>query len=295
MVDRSVAVKRKAQQLLQKGDVNGAIAEYEKLFEGGDKDPYDFIVVADLLAKRGSMQESVRRYRQAVDEYAKTELYKNAIAVCKKILRISKEDLAIHRTLGELYAKEGLYGDAQIHYLEFAEGSIRRQDHDAALDVLDEVLKLSADNFDLSEKYVEIALRADQPERGGRELLRRAERAKLVGRLEEADQIRERVSTLAPSLLSSFPHPPDSAPPAGAKAGGATGGLVPPEMDAASGGDAGAGLVLGFEPSSRSMERELSTPAEPEPVEEEAVAASPEPKPKPQPQPRPKPTPEPEP
>jgi len=284
-----MAIKRKAQQLVQKGDVGGAIAEYEKLFEGGDKDPYDFIVVADLLAKRGSMQESVRRYRQAVDEYAKTELYKNAIAVCKKILRISKEDLAIHRTLGELYAKEGLYGDAQIHYLEFAEGSIRRQDHDAALDVLDEVLKLSADNFDLSEKYVEIALRADQPERGGRELLRRAERAKLTGRMDEAEAIRERVSTLAPSLLSSFPHPPDSAPPAGAKAGG----LVPTEMDAASGGDAGAGLVLGFEPSSRSMERELSTPAEPEAVEEEAVAASPEPEPAPQPQPKPKPKPAP--
>jgi len=207
-VDRSVAIKKKAQQLVQKGDVNGAIAEYEKLFEGGDKDPYDYIVVADMLAKRGSMQEAVRRYRQAIEEYAKTELYKNAIAVCKKILRISKEDLAIHRTIGELYAKEGLYGDAQIHYLEFAEGSIRRQDHDAALDVLDQVLKLSADNFDLSEKYVEIALRADQPERGGRELLRRAERAKLLGRLDEAESIRERVSTLAPSLLSSFQSAP---------------------------------------------------------------------------------------
>src|SRR5690349_20220044 len=158
------------------------------------------------------MQEAVRRYRQAIQEYSTAELYKNAIAVCKKILRISKEDLAIHRTLGELYAKEGLYGDAQIHYLEFAEGSIRRQEHDAALDVLDEVLKLSADNFELSEKYVEIAMRADQPERGGKELLRRAERARLLGRSEEAEQIRERVSTLAPALLQSFHAAPVAAP-----------------------------------------------------------------------------------
>ncbi|HXF58326.1 MAG TPA: tetratricopeptide repeat protein [Candidatus Saccharimonadales bacterium] len=213
-MDRSATIKKKAQGLVQKGDVNGAIAEYEKLFDSGDKDPYDFIVVADLLAKRGSMQEAVRRYRQAIDEYAKTELYKNAIAVCKKILRISKEDLAIHRTLGDLYGKEGLYGDAQIHYLEFAEGSIRRQEHDAALNVLDEVIKLSADNFDLSEKYVEIAMRADQPERGGKELLRRAERAKLLGRNDEAEQIRERVSTLAPGLLQSYHASPASAAPA---------------------------------------------------------------------------------
>src|SRR5947207_15765353 len=103
MVDRSVAVKRKAQQLLQKGDVNGAIAEYEKLFEGGDKDPYDFIVVADLLAKRGSMQEAVRRYRQAIEEYAKTELYKNAIPVCKKERLISKDSSDITTSMGRAY------------------------------------------------------------------------------------------------------------------------------------------------------------------------------------------------
>ncbi|TMQ60836.1 MAG: tetratricopeptide repeat protein [Candidatus Eisenbacteria bacterium] len=269
-----MAIKRKAQQLVQKGDVNGAIAEYEKLFEGGDKDPYDFIVVADLLAKRGSMQEAVRRYRQAVDEYAKSELYKNAIAVCKKILRISKEDLAIHRTLGELYAKEGLYGDAQIHYLEFAEGSIRRQDHDAALDVLDEVLKLSADNFDLSEKYVEIALRADQPERGGRELLRRAERAKLTGRIDEAEAIRERVSTLAPSLLTSFPGAPGAAVPVPTGAPGAPAQPARPEAGLEPGVEEAVDRGLGFEPSSRAIERELATPVAPPSQREEVAAAS---------------------
>jgi len=267
-VDRSVAIKKKAQQLVQKGDVNGAIAEYEKLFEGGDKDPYDFIVVADMLAKRGSMQEAVRRYRQAIDEYAKTELYKNAIAVCKKILRISKEDLAIHRTLGELYAKEGLYGDAQIHYLEFAEGSIRRQDHDAALDVLDQVLRLSADNFDLSEKYVEIALRADQPERGGRELLRRAERAKLLGRLDEAESIRERVSTLAPALLNAPPASPADAGPVAAADAAARGPVAAADAAARA-----PSPDTGFEPSSRAIEREMAVPEEsPPPAVEEAAA-----------------------
>ena len=200
-MDRNLAIKKKAQQLIAKGQIDAALAEFDRLFEGGDKDPYDFILVADLLAKRGSMQEAVRRYRQAVDEYSKADLFKNAIAVCKRILRISKEDLEIHKTLGQLYAKEGLYGDAIIHYLEYAEGSIRRQDHDAALDVLDEVLKLSPENRDLSEKYVEIAMRADQPERGGRELHRRAARAEHEGKSAEAAELRDRASTLAPGLV----------------------------------------------------------------------------------------------
>ena len=199
-MDRNLAIKKKAQQLIQKGQIDAALAEFDKLFAGGDKDPYDFILVADLLAKRGSMQEAVRRYRQAVDEYSNAELFKNAIAVCKKILRISKEDLQIHRSLGDLYAKEGLYGDAQIHYLEYAEGSIRRQEHESALDALDQVLSLSPDNEELSEKYVEIAMRGDQPERGGKELLRRADRAEQAGRRSAAQELRERASTLAPSM-----------------------------------------------------------------------------------------------
>ena len=204
-MDRNVAIKRRAQQLVAKGQIDAALAEFDKLFESGDKDPYDFILVADLLAKRGAMQEAVRRYRQAIAEYTKAELFKNAIAVCKKILRISKEDLEIHRSLGDLYAKEGLHGDAQIHYLEFAEGSIRRQDHSAALDVIDLVIQLSPENTDLSEKYVEIAMRADEPERGGRELLRRAEMLEQRGEMEEAKHLRERASTLAPGLTSEAP------------------------------------------------------------------------------------------
>jgi tetratricopeptide (TPR) repeat protein len=204
-VDRNVAIKKRAQLLVQKGQIDAALEEFDKLFESGDKDPYDFILVADLLAKRGAMQEAVRRYRQAITEYTKAELFKNAIAVCKKILRISKEDLEIHRSLGDLYAKEGLHGDAQIHYLEFAEGSIRRQDHEAALDVIELVLQLSPENTDLSEKYVEIAMRADEPERGGRELRRRAEMLEHRGEMDEARHLRERASTLAPGTSADGP------------------------------------------------------------------------------------------
>lgn len=250
-MDRNLAVKKRAQQLVQQGKIDAALEEFDKLFESGDKDPYDFILVADLLAKRGSMQEAVRRYRQAIEEYTKAELFKNAIAVCKKILRISKEDLEIHKSLGNLYAKEGLYGDAQIHYLEFAEGSIRRQDHEAALDVIDQVLQLSPENVDLSEKYIEIAMRADQPERGGKELLRRAERLEHRGEMDEAGSLRERASTLAPGMSvvvsKGKPAPePESEPEAGEPPG-----IDTPVQDQAQVGDV-------YEPSARSVMEELS-------------------------------------
>ncbi|MGH7681550.1 MAG: tetratricopeptide repeat protein [Candidatus Eiseniibacteriota bacterium] len=257
-MDRNVAVKKRAQQLVQQGKIDAALEEFEKLFDSGDKDPYDFILVADLLAKRGSMQEAVRRYRQAIEEYTKAELFKNAIAVCKKILRISKEDLEIHRSLGNLYAKEGLYGDAQIHYLEFAEGSIRRQEFEPALDAIEQVLQLSPENVDLSEKFIEIAMRADQPERGGKELLRRAERLEHRGEMDEAGSLRERASTLAPgmSVVVSKKSAPAPEPAPEAEPEAAPGATELSGIDTPVGDDAPAADV--FEPSARSVMEELS-------------------------------------
>ena len=261
-MDRNVAIKRRAQQFVQKGQIDAALAEFDKLFESGDKDPYDFILVADLLAKRGAMQEAVHRYRQAITEYTKAELFKNAIAVCKKVLRISKEDLEIHRSLGNLYAKEGLHGDAQIHYLEFAEGSIRRQDHGAALDVIELVIQLSPENTDLSEKYIEIAMRADEPERGGRELLRRAEMLEHRGEMDEARHLRERATTLSPGLsVAVSQEPGDTAESEEA-----------PESSFDEAEEPSASSESAYEPSARSVMDELA----PETLLTESEAEAPE-------------------
>src|SRR5439155_13232615 len=98
-------------------------------------------------------------------------------------------------------------------------------------------------------------LRADQPERGGRELLRRAERAKLTGRIDEAEAIRERVSTLAPSLLTSFPGTPGAAVPVPTGAPGAPAQPARPEAGLEPGVEEAVDRGLGFEPSSRAIER----------------------------------------
>jgi tetratricopeptide (TPR) repeat protein len=284
-VDRNIAIKRRAQELVQKGQIDAALAEFDKLFQSGDKDPYDFILVADLLAKRGAMQEAVRRYRQAIAEYTKAELFKNAIAVCKKVLRISKEDLEIHRSLGDLYAKEGLHGDAQIHYLEFAEGSIRRHDHSAALDVIELVIQLSPENTDLSEKYVQIAMRADEPERGGRELLRRAEMLEHRGEMGEARHLRERASTLAPGLADEAEEAADDAgeSEASEEAAEPEASAEEPEGVVLEEPEAPAPLESAYEPSARSVMDQLMPDAmvtegeaPPETEESGEAAAAPE-------------------
>ena len=37
-MDRSLAIKKRAQQFVQKGQIDAALAEFDRLFESGDKD-----------------------------------------------------------------------------------------------------------------------------------------------------------------------------------------------------------------------------------------------------------------
>jgi tetratricopeptide (TPR) repeat protein len=118
-LDKIVSIKRKAQRFVQSGDVAKAVAEYESLVESGEMDPYDFVYLGDLLVKINRPGHAVDRYRDAIAAYERVGLYKNAIAVGKKILRIRPESFDIHRLVGNLYFLEGLFNDSLYYYMQF--------------------------------------------------------------------------------------------------------------------------------------------------------------------------------
>jgi tetratricopeptide (TPR) repeat protein len=132
-LEKAIDIKRRAQRCLQGGDLAGAVNEYEKLTRAEDSEPINFVLLADLLFKRGDSTEAVRRYLQAVDAYAAAGLYKNAIAVCKKMTRLSLASGVILQRLAELHALDGLTTEATLYYQELAEFQAHeRRFHEAA-------------------------------------------------------------------------------------------------------------------------------------------------------------------
>jgi tetratricopeptide (TPR) repeat protein len=121
-VERGIQIKRRARRLVQTGEIAAALQEYEKLFTSGECDPYDYVAAGDLHVRRGQKEQAIERYVEAANAYGAVGLYKNAIAVLKKVLRTDPGRRDVHLTLAELFALEGLAGDAARHYLEFARG-----------------------------------------------------------------------------------------------------------------------------------------------------------------------------
>jgi tetratricopeptide (TPR) repeat protein len=197
-VEKTLEIKRRAQKRLQAGDVDGAVAEYEKLLGSEEADPYVFVTLGDLLFKKGQRDEAGRRYREAAQSYERSGLIKNAIAVCKKMVRLGLETADTTRYLGELHAQDGLTSEATVYFIQFADHSLSVGERRAAADALDRAAHLTPENPHTWERLGELWGLEGESLRGAQALLKAAEANERVGQANEAARLRDRAEAMHP-------------------------------------------------------------------------------------------------
>ena len=143
--------------------------------------------------REGRPQEALDAWMEAVQSYERAGLNRNAIAVGKKVLRLDHGRVAVHRTLGELYCREGLLGEAMPHFLHwldsvkgearFSEGFLATIEHAGSAVGLHIEAALR-----VSEHY----LRAGHPDRAAQMLHDLADKVQTAGSPEIASELRER-------------------------------------------------------------------------------------------------------
>jgi len=159
-LEKAIEIKRRAQRCIQNGDLDGALAEYEKLVGTEDSDPYNYVLLADLLYKKGEHGVASDRYLSAVSAYEKASLYKNAIAVCKKMMRLSLSPAKVLGSLANLHALDGLSGEAALYYVQYAEHMVRSSAPAEAAHALRQAFDVCQDNIRVLEQLSEAWLLA---------------------------------------------------------------------------------------------------------------------------------------
>ena len=155
-MEKAIEIKRRAQRCVQNGDLDGALREYEKLVETPESDPYNFVLLADLLYKKGDQGRAAERYLNAVTAYEKAGLYKNAIAVCKKMMRLTLSQAQVLRHLAELHALDGLTSEASIYFSQYAEHMLRANNASEAAAALRKAFDNGQENVRLLEQMSEV-------------------------------------------------------------------------------------------------------------------------------------------
>jgi len=204
-LEKAIEIKRRAQRCIQNNDLDGALSEYEKLVQSDEADPYNFVLLADLLFKKGDPGQAAERYLSAVESYEKASLYKNAIAVCKKMLRLSLSQAKVLKSLANLHALDGFAGESALYFVQYAEQMVRSNLPEEASDALRAAFDVCQDNVRVLEQLSESYLLAGDHNKAAAALLEAAGHYR--SRSQEADAARcaERAAQLDANAVASEP------------------------------------------------------------------------------------------
>lgn len=197
-LEKAIDIKRRAQRCVQNGDLDGAVREYEKLLDGPDPDPYHYVLLADLLHKRGTIAAASERYLEAVQAYQSAGLFKNAIAVCKKMSRLGLSPTTVLMHLAELHLADGLMGEASLYFTQFADHQVRAGNLPAAANALRRAFDTSPEHVVLLEQYAEVLSQTEDAPQAAMAFQEAAACWRRRGHAAEAERCAERALRLDP-------------------------------------------------------------------------------------------------
>ena len=157
--------RKKAAEFEQLKQIDRAIASYVKAIEeseaaGEDVDVALYNKVGDLALRQGRVPDAITYYERAVEHYATSGLFNNAIALCNKILRSAPGRANVYFTLGRISARKGLRNDATRNFLEYATRMQQEGRIEEGIRALAEVLDLMPELSDVRTTVESLAERA---------------------------------------------------------------------------------------------------------------------------------------
>jgi tetratricopeptide (TPR) repeat protein len=148
-------IMRAAEKYLSQGKIPAAIKEYKQIV---DNDPNDFTVLnllGDLYARTASTDDAIDCFMRVAEHYRAEGFALKAIAMYKKIDRITPGTLEIAAKLAPLYQMQGLMVDARANYLIVADAYQKAGQTQKALDVLRKIADLDPQNTEIRLKLAE--------------------------------------------------------------------------------------------------------------------------------------------
>ena len=203
-MDKAIEIKRRAQRCVLNGDLDGALAEYETLAALENSDPYNFVLLADLTFKRGDTQKAAERYLQAADSYEKSGLYKNAIAVCKKMIRLKLSAPAVLKRLAGLHALDGLATESALYWMQYAEHLNHEGRYKEAGECLRQAFDTCPENIRALEKLAEVQILDGDSAGAARSLAEAATHHQRVGAAKDAERCRQRAEQLQRGAVAAY-------------------------------------------------------------------------------------------
>lgn len=201
-MSKASQLRQKAQDFIKKGKLDKAIEEYKKLLSVESRNPNLYNELGDIYLRVGDRVQAVTAFEKATANYEKVALYNNAIAVCKKILRVVSNRLDTIFKLGELKAKQKMMGEAETYFAQYFDHVLADPQSGTAnvKEKAETVLELLPDSVEIWSKVSDVFNLVGARTRAAEILAQLIARHSLNGDPKKINFFRSRLDLLKPSL-----------------------------------------------------------------------------------------------
>ncbi len=191
-------ILKSAEKYVLQGRLSAAISEYQKIVESDPNDLPILNTMGDLYVRLGNTSRGLDYFNQLATAYHDSGYKVKAIAIYKKITKLSPDSEEARRRLAELYASQGLASESRAQYLQLAEACARSNRLDQASEALQKLLSTDPENAEALARLVDVEMKRRNVGRAVELLLSSAERSRKKGNLAAAKDAMQRVQAISP-------------------------------------------------------------------------------------------------
>ncbi|HKJ24383.1 MAG TPA: tetratricopeptide repeat protein, partial [Myxococcota bacterium] len=150
-----------AQKYLQKGSLDKALKEYQKVLDADPKDSNVRLKVGDVQLRKGNSEAAIESYLEVARLFMKNGFDAKAVALFKQITKIDEKRYDIYEPLAELYQRLSLTSEAMQALQTAAEAHQREGRKKEGLTLLRKMASLDPSNTTTRMKVAEMLWNAD--------------------------------------------------------------------------------------------------------------------------------------
>jgi len=182
-----------AQKFVQKGNLDRAIKEYQKILGDDPADARVLLKVGDLYVKKGDRDRAVDAFGKGADIYIQQGFHPQAVAVLKQMLRLAPDNLSIYRRLAQVYKERDLVVDALVQLETAYRRSVKHNRTQDALELAREMVEMDPDNVAMRIRLAEAYSRENQRDDAVAEFVAAADLLRATDRIDDFIKVAERL------------------------------------------------------------------------------------------------------
>ena len=187
-----------AEKLLKAGKVAAAIKEFDRVVDDSKGDLLTVNRVGDAIVSAGQPEKAVPYYARIADQFSRQGFYPKAVAIRKKILRLTPESAEALVGLADLYVRQEHPAEARTYYLRAADLLLKEKDFRGTQEVYERLVAAEPDDPRHRVRLAETRAAAGDEAEAAADLVELGQRLLESGKPEDAEKAFRRAAELVP-------------------------------------------------------------------------------------------------